>query len=61
MLWPSMMSPEPPPVTPSRKLPPFLGVPAAALPPLELLDEEELLPHAASVPASTTPPAAVSS
>src|SRR5947207_2343310 len=27
MFWPSMMSFEPPPVTPSRKLPPAFGVP----------------------------------
>ena len=33
MLWPSMMSLAPPPVTPRRKLPPFLGVPAAGVEP----------------------------
>src|SRR5689334_18605896 len=44
-----MMSPAPPPVTPSRKLPPRLGVP-----PLVAADEP---PHAASGPASITPPA----
>src|SRR5215831_16986778 len=56
MVWPSMMSLEPPPVTPSLKLPPFLGVPVAVVPPppLELL---LLPPHAASVPASASPPA----
>src|SRR5437879_8035620 len=44
-----MMSPAPPPVTPSRKLPPRLGVP-----PLVAVD---VPPHAASGPASITPPA----
>src|SRR5205814_9259218 len=44
-----MMSPAPPPVTPSRKLPPRFGVP-----PLVATDEP---PHAASGPASMTPPA----
>src|SRR2546421_6118857 len=44
-----MMSPAPPPVTPSRKLPPRFGVP-----PLVAADEP---PHAASGPASITPPA----
>src|SRR5436190_5516408 len=54
MVWPSMMSFAPPPVTASRKFPPFLGVPEA--PPVD--DElEEELPHAASDPPSTTAPA----
>src|SRR2546430_9392733 len=44
-----MMSPAPPPVTPSRKLPPRFGVP-----PLVAVD---VPPHAASGPASITPPA----
>src|SRR5436309_12416796 len=44
-----MMSPAPPPVTPSRKLPPRFGVP-----PLVAVDDP---PHAASGPASITPPA----
>src|SRR2546430_12289081 len=44
-----MMSPAPPPVTPSRKLPPRLGVP-----PLVAAGEP---PHAANGPASITPPA----
>src|SRR5437870_5689250 len=44
-----MMSPAPPPVTPSLKLPPRFGVP-----PLVAVD---VPPHAASGPASITPPA----
>src|SRR6478736_2860002 len=62
MLWPSMMSLAPPPVTPRRKLPPFLGVPAGVEPPpLAADDEEPLLPQAARPPASRTPPAPTSS
>src|SRR3989449_9616361 len=44
-----MMSPAPPPVTPSRKLPPRFGVPPLVV--------GVVLPHAASGPASITPPA----
>ena len=58
MVWPSMMSFAPPPVTASRKLPPRLGVPDA--PPVDEEPEEEL-PHAASDPPSTTAPAPTNS
>src|SRR6476646_7907862 len=58
IVWPSMMSFAPPPVTASRKLPPCLGVPDA--PPVDEELEEEL-PHAASDPPSTTAPAPSSS
>src|SRR2546428_12230436 len=44
-----VMSPAPPPVTPSRKLPPRFGVPPLVV--------GVVLPHAASGPASITPPA----
>src|SRR4051795_13125037 len=55
MFWPSMMSLAPPPVTPRRKLPPFLGVPAALEPPLPAGDDELLPPpQAARPPASST-------
>src|SRR3954454_12689746 len=58
MLWPSMMSLAPPPVTPRRKLPPFLGVPAAGVEPPPLGDDDEPPPpQAARPPASSTPPA----
>src|SRR6476469_487387 len=59
MVWPSMMSFAPPPVTARRKLPPRLGVPDAPPPLDEELEEE--LPHAASDPPSTTAPAPTSS
>src|ERR1700730_635426 len=56
MFWPSMMSLAPPPVTPSRKFPPRLGVPAACV---ELVDGDEvpLLPQAARLPVRATPAA----
>src|SRR5262245_44634934 len=57
MFWPSMMSLEPPPVTPSRKFPPRLGVPAAAVDVL-VLDEDEPEPHAAARPPTAASPAA---
>src|SRR5215831_3402170 len=58
MFWPSMMSLEPPPVTPSRKFPPRLGVPAAAVDDELVLDEEEPEPHAAARPPTAASPAA---
>src|SRR6266699_697839 len=55
MFWPSMMSLEPPPVTPSRKFPPRLGWPAACV---GLVDgDEPLLPQAARLPATARPAA----
>src|SRR3954454_1713698 len=59
MFWPSKMSLVPPPVTPSRKLPPRLGFPAAA----ELeedvpLCEEGVVPEHADNPATAAAPAA---
>src|SRR6058998_1054470 len=58
MFWPSMMSLAPPPVTPSRKFPPRLGVPAACV---ELVDGDEvpLLPQAARPPTTARPAAPV--
>src|SRR3954453_12724436 len=59
MFCPSKMSFGPPPVTPSRKLPPRLGLPAAALdePPL-LLWEDGVVPEQADSPATAAAPAA---
>src|SRR5712691_4655075 len=57
MFWPSKMSLEPPPVTPRRKFPPRLGVPAAP-PVVAAPGDEELLPHAAARPPATARPAA---
>src|SRR5262249_4301048 len=57
MIWPSRMSWAPPPVTPSRKFPPRLGAPAAAVDEL-VLDEEEPEPHAAARPPTAASPAA---
>src|SRR5215470_17262080 len=57
MFWPSMMSLEPPPVTPSRKFPPRFGAPAA--PVVEpVLGVVELEPHAAANPPAAARPAA---
>src|SRR5882672_9175953 len=56
MFWPSMMSLEPPPVTPSRKFPPRLGWPAGCV---GLVDGDELLPQAARPPATARPAAPV--
>src|SRR5436190_13713622 len=62
MLWPSMMSLAPPPVTPRRKFPPFFGAPAGVdPPPLPAVEDEPLPPQAARPPASRTPPAPMSS
>src|SRR5215469_4256557 len=57
MNWPSMMSLEPPPVTPSRKFPPRLGAPAAPVAE-PVLGDEELEPHAAARPPTAAKPAA---
>src|SRR5215470_20451700 len=57
MFWPSMMSLEPPPVTPSRKFPPRLGAPAAPVAE-PVLGVEELEPHAAANPPAAARPAA---
>src|SRR5437773_606486 len=56
MFWPSMMSLEPPPVTPSRKFPPRLGAPAAPVAE-PVLGVEELEPHAAASPPTAARPA----
>src|SRR2546430_14383662 len=62
MFWPSMMSLAPPPVTPSRKFPPRLGVPAAPVDDELVLDEEEPEPHAAArLPTAASPAAPVRS
>src|SRR5438445_6788343 len=50
MFWPSMKSLEPPPVTPTRKLPPRLGVELLVLAVGDV-------PHAARMPATDRPPA----
>src|SRR6267378_5713709 len=50
MFWPSMKSLEPPPVTPTRKLPPRLGVELVVVPAGEV-------PQAARMPATDRPPA----
>src|SRR5881394_3666148 len=60
MFCPSNKSFDPPPVTPSRKLPPRFGVPAAPLLCVPPGGAGELPPHAASELARTTPPAPIS-
>src|SRR5215469_3640419 len=58
MFWPSKMSLEPPPVTPSRKLPPLLGLPGAADEAVDGVPPLVVVPHAAASPpaASTAAP-----
>src|SRR4029453_11099394 len=56
MFWPSMMSPDPPPVTPRRKLPPLFGAPLAVGPEV-VADVPSSLLHAASAPLNAKPPA----
>src|SRR5438128_493270 len=56
MFWPSMMSLDPPPVTPSRKFPPRLGFPAADDPPV-LGEGDEPEPQATRPPAAARPAA----
>src|SRR3954452_1164508 len=58
MFCPSKMSLAPPPVTPRRKLPPRLGVPAAELELLPLLWEDVVVPEQADRPATAAAPAA---